>query len=77
MLPLIPNPKNAKQRKEAKKREAVARAQYLEVQRLGGVIAQLDMARAETLSAQLTLARDLAAAGAPMEGVIWRESTDG
>lgn len=70
--PLVPDPKNAKQRKQAARALAAARAQYAEVQRLGSVIQALDGMRAYLLEEQLRMAHDLARAGAPMEGVIWK-----
>jgi len=68
--PLIPEPRNKKQRKAAHIWQAAADAQYLEVQRLGAMIGQLDLAREYLLSTQLRLARELALAGVPMDGVV-------
>ena len=71
--PLIPEPKNAKQRKAARVRQAMADAAYIEVQRIGSVIQCIDGIRAYFLEEQLRLAHALAMAGVPMEGVVRRE----
>lgn len=71
--PLIPHPKNAKQRKAARARQAAAEAAYLEVQRIGSVIQHIDGIRSYFLEEQLRLAHALAMAGVPMEGVVRRE----
>lgn len=72
--PLIPNPKNKKERKRGRRAAAAADAVYREVQRLGAVIQRLDESRAFFLEQQLRLAHDLRQAGVPMEGVVRRES---
>lgn len=73
---LILEPKNIKQRKRARRALSAAMEQYASVQRLGSLIQVLDVTRAHLLDQQLRLAAELRAAGAPMEGVVWREGRD-
>lgn len=68
LKPLILEPKNAKQRKEAVRRRDACQAAMTELNSLGMAIFRIDQARQWLVAQQTDIAKQLREAGVPMMG---------